>query len=44
MDKAIRGLLIFAGLILIKIATMSILDIPLWIIVLIFLLLYGAID
>ena len=43
MDKAIKVFIIFTGLILIKIATLNVLDIPYWLILLVFILLAGEI-
>lgn len=42
-DKAIKLFLIFCGLILLKIATLNVLDIPYWLILLVFILLAGEI-
>lgn len=44
MDKAIKVFIIFTGLILIKIATLNVMDIPYWFILLIFLILVGEVQ
>ena len=43
-DKTIKLFLIFCGLILLKIATLNVMDIPYWFILLIFLILVGEVQ
>lgn len=42
-DKAIKIFFIFCGVILIKIATLNVLDIPYWLILIVFIILVGEI-